>query len=1011
MKYHVVKKLMGTTAALVLIASFMTGCSQAKSLPNWWFAFLSDPVTITEFSFLSADNPGLSSDVTGIISGSNISLTVPFGTEISTLIATFISAGESITVLDDPQISGETENDYTGPVTYTVTAAKGGTAEYLVTVIVAPDTAKEITAFGFPSASATGIIDGTNISVTVPYDTDVTALVATFNTTGASITVGPAAQTSGETANDFTNPVTYRVTAADSSYQDYTVTVTIALNTAKNITAFSIPSAPATGIIDGLNISVTVPYGTDVTALVATFSTTGASVKVGETTQVSAGTPNDFTEPVTYRVTAANSSHQDYTVTVAIALSPAKNITAFSIPSAPATGVISGLNISVTVPYGTNVTDLVATFSTTGASVKVGETIQISEGTPNDFTEPVTYRVTAADSSYQDYVVTVTIALNPAKEITAFSIPSAPATGVIDGLNISMTVPYGTNVTALVATFSTTGASVKVGETTQVSAGTPNDFTEPVTYRVTAANSSHQDYIVTVAVALNPAMEITAFSIPSAGATGYISGSSISVTVPGGTDVNALVATFSTTGAFVMVGSTTQTSGGTPNDFTEPVTYRVTAADSSYRDYIVTVTISSNSEKSMTEFGFPSAGAAGIISEMNGTIAVTVPYGTSVTALVATFVSTGASVKVNSVIQTSGGTPNNFSSPLVYTAYAGNGSTKDYTVTVTIASNTAKNITAFSFLSVNNPGISTDVSGTIDASDISVALPFGTDVSSLKATFSTSGASVTVGGVLQVSDVTAHDFTSPVIYTVHAGDSSTKPYTVTIYLARGVENFTIRSQDYETIITETPTTMSGSSSDGIVRANGLLSEGIPGTISVSVTVNGIESPMADNVSTGGEFSGDIVLNNGMNAICIVVYSNGTVYGRSQVVTIDSSIPASVSRLELRWDGPGDLDFHLQSYSPVFHVYYGDLGYTQDGYDVQLDVDNTSGYGPENIRVYTVDAPTTVTCFVNYYSGDQDLNVTVRSFNIANELVNTYTHTFLAGDVGSDWIVDTYVVNP
>ena len=36
------------------------------------------------------------------------------------------------------------------------------------------------------------------------------------------------AQISGTTANDFTTPVTYTVTAADDSTQDYTVTVTIA---------------------------------------------------------------------------------------------------------------------------------------------------------------------------------------------------------------------------------------------------------------------------------------------------------------------------------------------------------------------------------------------------------------------------------------------------------------------------------------------------------------------------------------------------------------------------------------------------------------------------------------------------------------------------------------------------------------------------------------------------------------------------------------------------------------
>ncbi len=91
---------------------------------------------------------------------------------------------------------------------------------------------KAITSFSFRAESNSvlsedveGIISGTNISVTVPYGTDVTALVATFTTTGQSVTVGSAVQTSGTTANDSSSAVTYRVIAADGSTQDYTVTV------------------------------------------------------------------------------------------------------------------------------------------------------------------------------------------------------------------------------------------------------------------------------------------------------------------------------------------------------------------------------------------------------------------------------------------------------------------------------------------------------------------------------------------------------------------------------------------------------------------------------------------------------------------------------------------------------------------------------------------------------------------------------------------------------------------
>ena len=96
-------------------------------------------------------------------------------------------------------------------------------------------------------------------------------------------------------------------------------------------------------------------------------------------------------------------------------LSSAKAITAFKITSpVDATGVITEAThtIAITVPYDTPVNDLVATFTTTGASVKVGSTVQESGTTENDFTnstQPVIYTVTAADASTQDYTVTVTV--------------------------------------------------------------------------------------------------------------------------------------------------------------------------------------------------------------------------------------------------------------------------------------------------------------------------------------------------------------------------------------------------------------------------------------------------------------------------------------------------------------------------------------------------------------------------------------------------------------------------
>jgi hypothetical protein len=86
-----------------------------------------------------------------------------------------------------------------------------------------------------------------------------------------------------------------------------------------------------------------------------------------------------------------------------------KALTAFSFVTPPATGVISGLEVAVTVPVDTDVTELTATFVSTGNSVTVEDVVQVSATTVNDFTEAVTYVVIATDLSESEYVITVVV--------------------------------------------------------------------------------------------------------------------------------------------------------------------------------------------------------------------------------------------------------------------------------------------------------------------------------------------------------------------------------------------------------------------------------------------------------------------------------------------------------------------------------------------------------------------------------------------------------------------------
>ncbi len=415
---------------VLLSCTFDAGIPEEEENPE---DTLKTTKVLSAFSFSKASNTSLSEDVIGIIQGSNITATVPSGTDVKTLKASFTITGVSVSVNGTIQTSGATANDFTNPVTYQVKAEDGSTKDYSITVTVktSPEvTDKDITAFSFAasansglSADIKGVIDGLTITAAVPYKTDLKALKASFTTTGVSVSVNGTAQTSGTTANDFTNPVVYRVTAADGSAQDYTVTVTAGKSTDKDLTSFCFEtssnsqlSSNVTGIISGTEVTAEVPRGTDVKTLKASFSTNGVSVTVNGLTQESGITANDFTNSLAYRIKAADGSTKDYTVKVTVQKSAGKELTYFGFTAAAnsdlssdITTAINGTNITATIPYGPYISSLKASFTTTGTSVTVAGTAQTSGITPNNFNNPVIYCVTAEDGTYQNYTVTLTL--------------------------------------------------------------------------------------------------------------------------------------------------------------------------------------------------------------------------------------------------------------------------------------------------------------------------------------------------------------------------------------------------------------------------------------------------------------------------------------------------------------------------------------------------------------------------------------------------------------------------
>jgi hypothetical protein len=115
-----------------------------------------------------------------------------------------------------------------------------------------------------------------------------------------------------------------------------------------------------------------------------------------------------------------------------------KSITSFNFNAlSPAViGVVneSAHTVALTVPFGTDVTSLVPTIT-----LSSGTWVSPPSGVAHNFTAPQTYRATAGDSSFQDYIVTVTVAAAPVQTSASVNTGLGPVnfainTGFISGL-------------------------------------------------------------------------------------------------------------------------------------------------------------------------------------------------------------------------------------------------------------------------------------------------------------------------------------------------------------------------------------------------------------------------------------------------------------------------------------------------------------------------------------------------------------------------------------------------
>jgi len=75
------------------------------------------------------------------------------------------------------------------------------------------------------TSDCAGVFNGNSISISVPFNANVSNLTPTFTLTGQSVKIGTIPQLSGVSSNDFTTILTYTVYASDGSSRDYDVNI------------------------------------------------------------------------------------------------------------------------------------------------------------------------------------------------------------------------------------------------------------------------------------------------------------------------------------------------------------------------------------------------------------------------------------------------------------------------------------------------------------------------------------------------------------------------------------------------------------------------------------------------------------------------------------------------------------------------------------------------------------------------------------------------------------------
>lgn len=252
----------------------------------------------------------------------------------------------------------------------------------------------------------------------------------------------------------------------------------------------------------------------DVTDAVASFSLgMNSFATINGTQQVSGVTANDYTNPITFTVNGVGFNagiSETYTIKITTGLSNESKLLSYdfkisknSILTQEINTDIVGANVTKTVAFGVNVTNLIADFAvSSGASLYIDGALQSNSQTiAADYTNSFVVTVISENKlSETNYVITLN-AKNSEATIIDYAVQNQVGSSIIDPVAKTVTVLVNNNVdfSTLVPIFQLSDfATLRIGTYPQNSAVTALNYTLPVVYNVLAQNGDIIEWTVTI---------------------------------------------------------------------------------------------------------------------------------------------------------------------------------------------------------------------------------------------------------------------------------------------------------------------------------------------------------------------------------------------------------------------------------------------------------------------------------------------------------------------------------